>query len=216
MPRRRSDHTLSSASLPLTALNIGLWEDDVAADRVRGDAVMAGIFGLSEAEAAEGISWKRLSMIFHPDDLDSDTADRRRVRDEGGSFAWEHRVLPEPGVVRWVLSRGYFERDAFGRVRGRGIVIDITDMQIDSLLQGSGHFLSATEATGSPAERMAERALEMWETMHELDAARVARLEPHLKAVMLELGREIAASLLVERPAKSLPRTARTGDPKLH
>ncbi|WP_082558004.1 MULTISPECIES: PAS domain-containing protein [unclassified Methylobacterium] len=216
MPRRRSEPTLSSASLPLTALNIGVWEDDVAADRVRCDAVMAGIFGLSEAEAAEGISWERLSAIFHPDDLAGDTVDRRRVRDEGGSFAWEHRIVPEPGVVRWVLSRGYFERDASGRVRGRGIVIDITDMQIDGLLQGSTHFLSATETMSSPVERMAERVLEIWELMHELDADRVSRLEPHLKAVMLELGREIAASLLVERSAKPMPRTARADDPKLH
>lgn len=213
MPRRSPGATLSQAVLPLTALNIGLWDDDVAADRTRGDAVMARIFGLSEAEAAEGLTWERLSAIFHPDDLAADSQDRRRVRDIGGSFAWEHRILPEPGVVRWVLARGYFERDSEGRMRGRGIVIDVTDTRADGHIEGPARFLAASESAGSPVERMAGHALELWQLMDALEPACAARLEPLLKPLMLELGRQIAAALPDgHRPAMS----GRPRDPRLH
>jgi hypothetical protein len=213
MPRSSSNDTLLSTALALNILSIGLWEDDVQADCLRGDAVMARMYGLSEDEADQGISWTRLSSIYHPEDPAWDTACRRRVREEGGLFVWEHRIVPAPDLERWVLVRGHFERSADGHMRGRGIVIDITDTRSDGYAGGASRFLLAPEAMSSPAERMAKRALEMWEMMHELEAARAARLEPLLKAVMLELGCEIAASLLV---GTSPEPPLRSGDPKLH
>lgn len=213
MPGSSSNDTFSSTALPLTILNIGLWEDDVETDCLRGDAVMARMYGLSEDEAAAGIPWARLISIYHPEDPAWDTACRRRVREEGGLFVWEHRILPTPDIVRWVLVRGHFERSADGRMRGRGIVIDVTDTRSDDSAGEPSRFLLAPEVVGSPAERMAERALEMWEMMHELDSARVARLKPLMKVVMLELGSEIAESLLGKKPVGTPPRS---GNPKLH
>lgn len=213
MPRSSSKDTLPLASVPLTSLNIGLWESDVEGGYIRGDATMAKIFGLSAGEASRGISIKHLLSKFHPDDLASDEIDRRRVLEKGGSFVWEHRVQPAPSIVRWVLARGQFERGVDGRMRGSGIIIDITDARSDDQSEEPSRFLLAPETMGSPAERMAERALEMWELKHELEAARTARLEPLLKALLFELGREIAASLLVETsPGPPL----RAEDPKLH
>ena len=213
MPRRSSGDTLRSNALPLTALNIGLWEDDVDADRLRGDAVMARMYGLSEAEAHQGISWTRLSSIFHPEDLVWDRERRRRVREEGGLFVWEHRIVPTPGIVRWVLVRGRFDRDANGRRRGRGIVIDLTDTRIEEHIEGLPRFHAMQEAKGSAVERMAEHALELRELMHELDAGRAARLKAPLETLMFELGREIAASLPEERPTRA---PMRPRHPKLH
>ncbi|MGU3287510.1 MULTISPECIES: PAS domain-containing protein [Methylobacterium] len=195
MPRRLSDDTLFSASLPLTNLNIGLWEDDVDNDCIRGDAVFARIYGLLDAETTQGISWSRLVSIFHPEDLALDTVRRRRVREEGGLFVWEHRIIPVPGVVRWVLARGHFERSLDGGMRGRGILIDVTDSRTEGYVDGPSRFLGVPEATLSPAERMAERALELWELRDELSADSAARLQPLIHALMFELGREIAASL---------------------
>ena len=213
MPRRLSDDTLSSASLPLTSLNIGLWESEVEGDRIRGDAVMAQIYGLSFADAARGISIRDLLAIFHPDDLAADVVHRRRVHEEGGLFVWEHRILPAPGVVRWVLARGHFERDQEGRMRGRGIVIDVTDTRAEGGAEGSARFLAVPEASGTPAERMAERALELWELRHELSAGSAARLQPLIHALMLELGREIASSLPEGRVTAASPRRSAS---KLH
>jgi hypothetical protein len=205
MPRRSSDDTFSSALLPLTSLDIGLWESDVDAAYIRGDAVMAHIFGLSSAEAAQGIPLQRLLSIFHPEDLASDTVRRRRVLEEGGLFVWEHRILPAPGMVRWILSRGYFERDLDGRMRGRGIIIDVTDTRAEGLTEGSSRFLATPDVIGSPAERMAEHALELWALKQELGADAATRIQPLLQALMLELGREIASSLPEGRETEASP-----------
>jgi hypothetical protein len=203
MPRRSSDDTLSSASLPLTNLHIGLWEDDVDNDRIRGDAMFARIYGLLDAEATQGIPWSQLVSIFHPADLAQDTECRRRVRQEGGLFVWEHRILPAPGIVRWVLARGHFELSVDGGMRGRGILIDVTNTRTEGDVEGPSRFLVAPEATVSPAERMAEHALELWELRSELNAGSAARLQPLLRALMFELGREIASSLPEGRAAKA-------------
>jgi hypothetical protein len=180
-----------------------LWESDVEGDYIRGDAVMAQIYGLSTVEAAEGISIRRLLSMFHPEDLASDTVHQRRIREEGGLFVWEHRILPAPGIVRWVLARGHFERDLDGRMRGRGILIDVTDTRTEGHVEGPSRFLVAPEVTVSPAERMAEHALELWELRHELNAGSAARLQPLLRALMFELGREIASSLPEGRTAEA-------------
>lgn len=213
MPRRLSNDMFSSALLPLTILDVGLWESDVESAFIRGDAVMARIFGLSPEEAAQGLPMQRLLSIFHRDDLAADTVSRRRMREEGGLFVWEHRIVPAPGTVRRVLSRGYFERDINGRMRGRGIIIDVTDTRADEPSEGLPRFLTASMSIGSPAERMAEHALELWTLRDELSADAAARLEPLLQAVMLELAREIASTLPEGRETAAAPSK---GGAKLH
>lgn len=202
MPRRSSGRALWSGSLSLAPTSIGVWETDFEADRTRGDAGMARLFGWSEAEAAEGVPIARLLSAFHPDDLKQDQVRRRRVREEGGVFVWEHRVVPAPGVVRWVLARGHYRRDANGRMFGRGIVIDVTDSRSDGHTDGPARFLTAPEALGSPLEGMAERALEIWELARHLDAEAAKRLQPLINDLLQELGRQITVSLTEGPPAK--------------
>ena len=213
MPRRSAEHTLSQTALPLTTLSIGLWEEDVSTDRIRGDAVMGQMYGLTEAEIAEGISRAQLFSIFHPNEVARDPELRRSVREEGGLFVWEHRIMPAPGIVRWVLVRGHYERGADGRMRGRGIVIDVTDTRADGHVDGPSRYLAVREAAGSPAEHMADGALKLWEDMHQLDDDSAARLRPLLEALLFELGRQIAASLPDGQSAAAFnpPR-----DPRLH
>ncbi len=205
MPRRSADAHLSAASLPLTTLDIGLWEEDVDADRVRADEVMARMFGLSGAAVTEGISRAHLLSIFHPEDVARDPERRRSVREEGGLFVWEHRILPAPGVVRWVLGRGHYERDVDGGMRGRGIVIDVTDSRTDSRIDGPAHFLAAFETSGSVLERIADNAIEACDLIRSLDADKAARLRLLVDALLHELGRQLAASLHEDaaRPAIS-------------
>ena len=205
MPRRSSNDTLTSASQPLTSLDIGLWESDVEDGCIRGDAVMAHIFGLSPAEAAQGISIQRLLSIFHPEDLASDKASRQKVLEEGGLVVWEHRILPAPGLVRWVLTRGHFERNPDGRMRGRGVIIDVTGTRAQGGEKGLSRFLAVPETTGSAAERMADHALALWELRHELSGGAATRLQPLLKAVLVEIGRDIASSLPEGRESEASP-----------
>ncbi|MCJ2058891.1 PAS domain-containing protein [Methylobacterium sp. J-048] len=189
----------------MTTLDIGLWEEDVDADCIRGDAVMARMFGLFDAEVTEGISRAHLMSIFHPEDVVQDPELSRSVREEGGLFVWEHRILPEPGIVRWVLARGHYERDTKGRMLGRGIVIDVTDSRTDGQLDGPAHFLAAFETSGAVLERIADRAIEACELIRTLDAASSGRMRLLIDALLKELGQQIAASLQDEPPAPEQP-----------
>ncbi|MCJ2132498.1 PAS domain-containing protein, partial [Methylobacterium sp. J-026] len=179
--------------------------EDVGADRVRGDAVMARMFGLSDAEVTEGISRAHLMSLFHPEDVDQDPELRRSVRDEGGLFVWEHRIVPAPGVVRWVLARGHYKRDTKGRMCGHGIVIDVTDSRTD----GPASFLAAYEAPGAVLEHIADCAIEACELIRTLEADKSVRLRPLIEALLHELGRQLAASLQDEPAAPKRPRSAR-------
>ena len=179
----------------MSALGVGMWEDVPHLGRVRGDATMARIFGLTAAEAAQGVSWEQLSALFHPEDLARDQIQRRRVRDEGGLFAWEHRIVPAPGLVRWVLARGRFERRADGLVYGRGIVIDITDSRTEGPFEPPAGFLGAPAEQGSVVEQMADGAMRLWERLGDLGLDEAKRVQPLLEALLYELGRQIAASL---------------------
>lgn len=213
MTRQSLNKSLSPAALPLTTLSIGLWEEDVSTDRIRGDAVMGRMYGLSDTEVTEGISRARLFSIFHPDEVSRDPELRRSVREQGGLFVWEHRIMPAPGIVRWVLVRGHYERTPNGRMRGRGIVIDVTDTRFDGHVEGPARYLAVCETMGSPTEIMADGALKLWELMHQLDDDNAARLRPSLKALLFELGRQIAASLPDRQVAAA---SALSRDPKLH
>lgn len=201
MPRKLPKNLLWSQSLPLAALSIGVWETDIEADRTRGDAVMARLFGLSEAEAAEGVAIARLLAIFHPDDLAQDRERRRLVVEEGGVFVWEHRVVPAQGVVRWVLARGCYQRDASGRMYGRGIILDVTDSRSDGHTDGPARFLSAREGPGSVLERMTERALEIERMGRDLDTEAAKSMRPLIEKLLHELGRQIAATLVQAPPS---------------
>lgn len=196
----------------MSALGVGMWEDVPHLGRVRGDATMARIFGLTEAEAAQGVSWEQLSTLFHPEDLARDQTQRRRVRDEGGLFAWEHRIVPAPGLVRWVLARGRFERRADGHIYGRGIVIDITDSRTEGPFEPPAGFLGAPAEQGSVVEQMADCAMRLWELLGDLGLEEAKRVQPLLEALLYELGRQIAASLSGPPPAGQ----GRPRNPKAH
>ncbi|TXM66860.1 PAS domain-containing protein [Methylobacterium sp. WL120] len=173
---------------------IGRWEDDVEANLIRGDAVMAHLFGLPPEEMADGITLSQMLSMFHPDDRDADTAHRRRVREDGGAFAWEHRVVTPAGEVRWILARGQFVRDANGRVRGSGVVIDMTDTRVHDTGPGSAAFLAA-DGGGPPLERMADRIVDAWEMSGGVGSDDWDRLRPLFENLLFELGRQIAATL---------------------
>ncbi|MCJ2065458.1 PAS domain-containing protein [Methylobacterium sp. J-088] len=164
------------------------------------------MFGLSAAEASEGISRAQLMSIFHPEDVVQDPELRRSVREDGGLFVWEHRILPTPGVVRWVLARGHYERGPNGGMHGRGIVIDVTDSRTDGEIDGPSRFLTTYETPGAVLDRIAQRAIEICELIRSLDAGKSVRLRPLIEALLHELGCQLAASLREEAGVPQRPR----------
>ncbi|WP_426959525.1 PAS domain-containing protein [Muricoccus radiodurans] len=102
------------------------WDWSIAERRIVGDARFAALYGLTEAEAAHGVSPATFFSIIHPED-------QTRIRLAVGGilrgadvFAKEYRLLLPGGLVRWVQARG---RRHAEEGRFAGTLVDITDQK---------------------------------------------------------------------------------------
>ncbi len=103
----------------------GLWEWDVAQDRVYLDPNLEDLLGFPEDEAPRsGESWFEL---VHPADRPGlDRAIHECVLGRAPLFEHERRVLTHDGRQLWMLTRGVAARDPSGRVRVTATDMDIT------------------------------------------------------------------------------------------
>ncbi|WP_082513111.1 PAS domain-containing protein [Methylobacterium sp. Leaf125] len=135
---------------------VGVWKTDVVEGRSILDegaaALLAGNVGLSgrplPLEVALGAT--------HPDDQTWLFEHIRRVRQTGGPFSAEFRVVTSTGDVRWVLNRGTLSTDDSGAMKGLGAYIDTTDSHNTDLI--SAAFLSRVGE--DPLAHAADRCLE--------------------------------------------------------
>lgn len=129
--RKRAEEELrdirSRMEAALDAGAIGTWSWDIPADRFYGDASVARIFCVSQADIAGG-SLSRLIASIHPEDWPQVNTLINQAINNGEHYEASYRVLQTDGSWRWVTARGKVERDAEGQaVRFPGVVIDITD-----------------------------------------------------------------------------------------
>ena len=90
---------------------IGTWEFDVKTELVYIDPILSLLLGFSKSDGASGIPLCRFRSALYPlDRLRNEEVMKRTLR-EGGVFVFEHRTNPELAEERWVLVRGYYERD---------------------------------------------------------------------------------------------------------
>jgi PAS domain S-box-containing protein len=124
--RRASQERLEQA---LSAGNgIGIWDWDVAADRVIADARFARLYQVDPVLAAAGAPIGDFFAAIHPEDLP-------HVRDaiddalhHGGAFAAEYRLVQADGSIRWAAAEGRCELGEDGTPsRFPGVSFDITD-----------------------------------------------------------------------------------------
>ena len=126
--RRRAERALAQASARLetilAAANLAVWEWDVHADRIRGDARLAAMFG---GDMPPDAPMAVYLAALHPDDL---AATRTRLQDalhSGGAYDATFRVRAPEGRWRWVIARGQVEAGADGMAQSvSGVVIDAT------------------------------------------------------------------------------------------
>jgi len=128
---RRLTESENRYALAAAGANDGLWDWDIAADRVFYSRRWQSMIGHPETDAS-GTSEDWLGRI-HPDD-------RRTVehaftapadRGEGAQISVEYRILHVDGQYRWVLCRGLVVCDAQGtRLRAAGSQTDITDRKM--------------------------------------------------------------------------------------
>ncbi|MFL6673701.1 MAG: ATP-binding protein [Massilia sp.] len=128
--RRRAEEALvdTRARLETTiaAAELAVWSWDLAPDRVSGDARMAELFGVSEADL-KGAPLATYLAAIHPDDLPSTRVLIQAATENGGSYDATFRVRTRGSAWRWVIARGQVDLYDRGRpARLRGVVIDAT------------------------------------------------------------------------------------------
>lgn len=106
--------------------SFGIWEFTVKTDNITMDGKLGDLFGLSEQEAAEGVTLARITSRLHPDDLEPATINREASMKSGEPFDNEYRVVQDDGSIRWVHFRGqtFFEDGEPSLFTGVGV--DVT------------------------------------------------------------------------------------------
>ncbi|MBV8899664.1 MAG: PAS domain-containing protein [Verrucomicrobia bacterium] len=114
----------------LAAAEIGTWIWNVERDRVIADRNLARLFGVSPEDAAGGPIENYLKAIHKEDWPRVKRAISDAVR-EGTSYETEYRIFQPGGSYRWVVARGWAEKDVAGRIkRFPGVVVDITERKL--------------------------------------------------------------------------------------
>ncbi|MCL4766082.1 MAG: PAS domain S-box protein [Hyphomicrobiaceae bacterium] len=113
-------------TLALSATDMGMWERDLATNRVTWSEAMYRIFGRSPEEFS-GEPDEVLSYV-HPDDrVRFRKAHQDAVRGPVDTFEQEFRILGPSGAVRWLYRRAFVRRDPDGAaISVLGVAIDIT------------------------------------------------------------------------------------------
>ena len=126
--RRRAERALGQASARLetilAAANLAVWEWDIAADQVHGDARLAAMFG---GVLPPGAPMAAYLAALHPDDLAATRARLRASIESGAGYDATFRVRAPEGRWRWVIARGQVDAGSDGAPRAvSGVVIDAT------------------------------------------------------------------------------------------
>ncbi len=110
----------------LEAGAIGTWSWDVTADKFFGDTSFAKLFSLNRSDVSGG-QLRQIVSSLHPDDRDRVMEVISHAIKSGERIEASYRVSQSEGGWRWVTARGQAIREADGRVRFPGVIIDITD-----------------------------------------------------------------------------------------
>src|SRR5690606_82281 len=110
---------------PQRAPPTGVWRSEPNREHSKRPAHMAAIYGF--APAAAGLPLESSFARTHPAERGQVERDVARTMDTGTPCHAEVRVLPRPGVERWVRESGGRVVDSQGRSRITGTVVDVTE-----------------------------------------------------------------------------------------
>ena len=123
---RRTEALNERLRLALRSSNYGVWELDIATQRLTWDERMHELYGFTRG-AFDG-SRELWSGALHPADASATLeAVRSVIAGETGALDTEYRIVRPDGSVRFIEAHGHLQRDADGRaVRLVGLNRDIT------------------------------------------------------------------------------------------
>jgi PAS domain S-box-containing protein len=119
---RRNKQRVDTAS---AAARTGIWEWDIGRNELWVTEQGRALFGFT---AGERLDLNRFLDKLHPDDREPVRRAVNRSLHDGGAYEREFRIVPAPGEVRWVSTRGTVDVDPAGKpVLMRGVTLDISD-----------------------------------------------------------------------------------------
>jgi len=123
-------HAQTAAATPrddvVGGIRLGVWDWDIAADRITADAAIAELYRVDVDAAMRGVSIDRFFTSIHPDDLPRVKEQLDAAVASGKPFDSDHRVRRDDGHLAWVAARGQVRRDDTGRpTHLSGISFDI-------------------------------------------------------------------------------------------
>jgi len=116
-----------SLEFALESGRMGTWDIHIPTDEVYCSPEMLKLWGVSLQEFKN--NRLLLQSKVHPDDREKMLDSIKAAIANNGVYDFEYRIVPEPGVVRWVHSRGRRTLDPVTKepLRFAGIVYDITE-----------------------------------------------------------------------------------------
>ncbi|MBZ5738367.1 response regulator [Nocardioides mangrovi] len=131
--------------------HLGSWEWDVPNDVVRWSDEMCRIFGVTQAEQIDYLTY--LERI-HVDDRDH-AMEAIDAGLQGAEFAFDHRIVRPDGEIRWIRGRGIPDLDPTGAVvRLHGTAQDTTALHLaDEAAEAASRRLLLLQQMASAANR---------------------------------------------------------------
>jgi PAS domain S-box-containing protein len=114
-------------SLALSTTGLGVWERDIATDKVTWSDTMHRLFGRSPDQFS-GTPDEVLGFVYPDDRSGLREGYQAAVSGDGDFFEQEFRIVRPDGEVRWVYRRGQVHRGPDGRAHSvLGVALDITE-----------------------------------------------------------------------------------------
>jgi len=116
-------------SLAVDSAKIGVWDWDIAENRLAWDTRMFALYGVAEKDASRAYAvWKR---GVHPDDRERGTVAIEQALRGEKDFEGEFRVVWPDGEIRHLMVSALVLRDADGKpLRMIGVNYDITERRL--------------------------------------------------------------------------------------
>ncbi|MCJ2068251.1 PAS domain-containing protein [Methylobacterium sp. J-030] len=194
MAKRSAVRNLTRANELRTSLAasgvVGTWEWDLVNRCIYYDADAADLLVGDRSLAGQPIDGITGLTNVHPDDREWMMRDLVKAVECGGLFLVEYRVVNPDRSVRWLLCRGRIYRGEGGQaVRGRGIIIDITESR-EASDPGEGYVAQPSLHEENAIVQATDRCLEARAALEQHGAVHLVRkMDELLLAVGFELAR---------------------------